>query len=35
MIRDFVRKVQFRLKWLFMDNRARYAYLWARTRENW
>ena len=35
MIGELMRRIQFRLKWLFMDDRARYGYLWARTRENW
>ena len=35
MFAELARKIQFRLKWLFMDQRARYAYLWSRTQENW
>ena len=35
MLGELVRRIQFRLKWLFMDQRARYAYLWSRTQENW
>lgn len=27
-----LRTVLFQLKWLFMSPRARYAYLWNRTR---
>jgi hypothetical protein len=27
------KKVMFRVKWLAMSERGRYAYLWARTRE--
>jgi hypothetical protein len=30
----FTRKVLFRVRWLAMSERGRYAYLWARTREN-
>lgn len=30
-----VRKVVFRLKWMVWSERTRYAYLWARTVENW
>jgi hypothetical protein len=26
-------KILFRVKWLAMSERGRYAYLWARTRE--
>lgn len=29
-----VRKFLFRLKWLVMSERDRYAYLWERTRES-
>ncbi len=35
MVNEMVKKLSFRLKWLFMSDRARYAYLWARTRDNW
>ncbi len=35
MVRKVVRRVAFRLKWLTMSERARYAYFWARTQENW
>lgn len=30
-----VKKLAFRVKWLIMSERERYAYLWARTQENW
>ena len=31
-MRDLTQKFLFRLKWLSMSERGRYAYLWARTR---
>jgi hypothetical protein len=33
-MRNSMQKILFRLKWLAMSERGRYAYLWARTREN-
>jgi hypothetical protein len=33
-MRDLTQKILFRLRWLTMSERGRYAYLWARTREN-
>ena len=33
-MRYFKQKILFRLKWLTMSEKGRYAYLWARTREN-
>jgi hypothetical protein len=35
MLRKTIRRVAFRMKWLTMSERSRYAYLWARTQENW
>ena len=35
MLGRIIRKVAFRMKWLTMSERSRYAYLWARTQENW
>jgi len=29
------RRVWFRVRWMFMDARSRYAYFWTRTQENW
>ena len=34
MMKNYSRKIVFRLKWLAMSERNRYAYLWFRTREN-
>jgi hypothetical protein len=30
----YAQKVLFRVKWMAMSEKGRYAYLWARTREN-
>jgi hypothetical protein len=30
---SYFKPVFFRLKWLFMPPKAKYAYLWAKTRE--
>jgi hypothetical protein len=30
---DSMRKVLFRLKWLMMSEKDRYAYLWSRTKQ--
>jgi hypothetical protein len=32
---DFTKKVLFSVKWQFMPQQKRYAYLWARTRKSW
>ena len=29
-----MRKAVFRVKWIMMSERSRYAYLWARSEEN-
>jgi hypothetical protein len=33
-MKDLTQKILFRVRWLTMSERGRYAYLWARTREN-
>jgi hypothetical protein len=33
-MRKLKQKILFRVRWLAMSERGRYAYLWARTREN-
>ena len=33
-VRKQIEKALFRLKWLVMSEKERYAYLWARTRNN-
>jgi hypothetical protein len=35
MVSKVSKKLIFRLRWLVMSDRSRYAYFWARTRENW
>ena len=30
---SIIEKITFRFKWLVMSEKSRYAYLWARTRE--
>jgi hypothetical protein len=35
MVSEMMRRLSFRLKWLFMSERERYAYFWSRTRANW
>ncbi len=35
MLRDIIRRLVSRLRWLLMSDRKRYALLWARTRANW
>ena len=32
VIADYFRRLLFRLRWLIMSDRERYAYLWNRTR---
>ncbi len=33
-MKDITQKILFRVRWLGMSERSRYAYLWARTKEN-
>ncbi len=33
-MKDITQKILFRVRWLAMSERSRYAYLWAGTREN-
>jgi hypothetical protein len=35
MMRRIIEKLNFRIKWLVMSERSKYAYLWARTQNNW
>ncbi len=30
---DYIEKILFRVRWLIMSDRKRYAYLWNRTQE--
>ena len=32
---NYMKKVIFRLRWMFMSPRKQYAYLWNRTRNSW
>jgi hypothetical protein len=32
-IAEYVREALFRIRWLTMSERQRYAYLWSRTKE--
>jgi hypothetical protein len=32
-ITEYIREVLFRVRWLAMSDRQRYAYLWNRTKE--
>jgi len=34
MMKNYSRKILFRLKWMAMSEKGRYAYLWSRTRED-
>jgi hypothetical protein len=33
-MRDMINQAIFRIRWLFMGQERRYAYLWNRTRES-
>jgi hypothetical protein len=32
-MRKIIRRIIFRIRWLFMSEKNRYSYLWARTKE--
>jgi len=34
-IGNYMDRLIFRLRWLIMSDRERYAYLWNRTRRSW
>lgn len=34
-MRNYLRRLMFRMKWLVMSERERYVYLWGRTRNSW
>ncbi len=31
---NYLRKILFRMRWVIMSDRERYAYLWSRTRKS-
>jgi hypothetical protein len=33
VIAEYIREMLFRVRWLAMSDRQRYAYLWNRTKE--